>query len=65
MDYLLWNEIPTLVGNLVGGLTFVGVMIYATHYKPSRFQNLIAEQAASATPLPDKSFNRRLETSPR
>lgn len=31
MDYLLWNEIPTVVGNLVGGLTFVGLTIYATH----------------------------------
>ena len=38
-DYLLWNELPTVVGNLVGGITFVGLMIYATHYKtgPSRF----------------------------
>jgi formate/nitrite transporter len=35
MDYFLWNEIPTVVGNLVGGLTFVGGMIYATHYKTS------------------------------
>lgn len=34
-DYLLWNEIPTVIGNLVGGLTFVGAMIYSTHYKPS------------------------------
>jgi formate/nitrite transporter len=34
-DYLLWNEIPTVIGNLVGGLTFVGGMIYATHYKTS------------------------------
>ncbi len=34
-DYLLWNEIPTVLGNLVGGLTFVGAMIYATHYKKS------------------------------
>lgn len=32
-DYLVWNEIPTIIGNVVGGLTFVGVMIYATHYK--------------------------------
>jgi formate/nitrite transporter FocA (FNT family) len=24
MDYLIWNEIPTVLGNLVGGLTFVG-----------------------------------------
>lgn len=35
MDYFIWNEIPTVVGNLVGGLTFVGGMIYATHYKTS------------------------------
>ncbi len=35
MDYLLWNEIPTVLGNLVGGVTFVGAMIYATHYKTS------------------------------
>lgn len=38
MDYLLWNEIPTVIGNLVGGLTFVGATLYSTHYKtaPSR-----------------------------
>lgn len=35
MDYLIWNEIPTVIGNLVGGLTFVGAMIYATHYRTS------------------------------
>ena len=37
-DYLMYNEIPTVVGNLVGGLTFVGAMIYTTHYAtgPSR-----------------------------
>jgi formate/nitrite transporter len=34
-DYFLWNEIPTVVGNLVGGVTFVGAMMYATHYKTS------------------------------
>ncbi|MEM8569819.1 MAG: formate/nitrite transporter family protein [Pseudomonadota bacterium] len=34
-DYLMYNEIPTVIGNLVGGLTFVGAMIYATHYKTS------------------------------
>lgn len=31
MDYLLWNEIPTVLGNLVGGLAFVGLTLYATH----------------------------------
>jgi formate/nitrite transporter len=35
VDYLLWNEIPTIVGNLVGGITFVGATLYATHYKPA------------------------------
>ncbi len=33
MDYLIWNEIPTVIGNLVGGLTFVGATLYSTHYK--------------------------------
>lgn len=33
MDYLLWNELPTVLGNLVGGLTFVGLVIYSTHAK--------------------------------
>ncbi|HEY9009651.1 MAG TPA: formate/nitrite transporter family protein [Devosia sp.] len=31
MDYLVWNEIPTIAGNLVGGLAFVGLALYATH----------------------------------
>ena len=31
MDYLIWNEIPTVLGNLVGGLAFVGLALYATH----------------------------------
>ncbi len=30
-DYLVWNEIPTVLGNLVGGLTFVGLAMYLTH----------------------------------
>ncbi len=30
-DYLVWNEIPTVIGNLVGGLTFVGLTLYATY----------------------------------
>ncbi|MBF0671823.1 MAG: formate/nitrite transporter family protein [Salinibacterium sp.] len=31
MDYLIWNEIPTVLGNLVGGLTFTAVPLYVTH----------------------------------
>lgn len=33
VDYLLWNEIPTVVGNLVGGLAFTGLTLYATHVR--------------------------------
>ena len=39
-DYMVWNEIPTVIGNLVGGLTFVGLTLYATHGRtaPARRQ---------------------------
>jgi len=33
MDYFIWNEIPTVIGNLVGGLTFVGLTLYSTHVR--------------------------------
>ncbi|MBS0640969.1 MAG: formate/nitrite transporter family protein [Acetobacteraceae bacterium] len=32
-DYLLWNEIPTVLGNLVGGLAFTGLTLYTTHVR--------------------------------
>jgi formate/nitrite transporter FocA (FNT family) len=32
-DYFIWNEIPTALGNLVGGLAFTGLTLYATHVK--------------------------------
>ena len=34
-DYLLWNEIPTALGNLVGGFFLVGLPLYLTHVKTS------------------------------
>jgi formate/nitrite transporter FocA (FNT family) len=39
MDYLLWNEIPTVVGNLVGGLSFTGLTLYATHVRTAPKRN--------------------------
>ncbi len=33
IDYLTWNEAPTALGNLVGGLMFVGLIMFITHYK--------------------------------
>jgi formate/nitrite transporter len=35
-DYLIWNEIPTVLGNLVGGFLFVGLPLYLTHVKTSQ-----------------------------
>lgn len=32
-DYIIWNEIPTILGNLVGGFIFVGLPLYLTHVK--------------------------------
>ncbi|RMD77991.1 MAG: formate/nitrite transporter family protein [Gammaproteobacteria bacterium] len=32
-DYFLWNEIPTALGNLVGGLAFTGLTLYTTHVR--------------------------------
>jgi formate/nitrite transporter len=30
-DYVIWNELPTVLGNLVGGLTLTAFALYATH----------------------------------
>ena len=35
MDYLVWNELPTVLGNLVGGIVFVALPLYYTHIKIS------------------------------
>ena len=39
MDYLIWNEIPTVLGNLVGGLAFTGLTLYATHVRTAPKRN--------------------------
>jgi formate/nitrite transporter len=33
LDYLIWNEIPTVLGNLIGGLAFTGLTLYTTHVR--------------------------------
>ena len=45
-DYFWWNEIPTVLGNLVGGLTFTGLMLYSTHYKASPARKPVLRAAA-------------------
>jgi formate/nitrite transporter len=49
LDYFIWNEIPTVVGNLVGGLSFTGLTLYATHVRTAlkREARTIAARAAA------------------
>ncbi len=49
-DYFMYNEIPTVIGNLVGGLTFVGGMLYATHFRESPKRDLIRNDDVVAAP---------------
>ena len=50
MDYLIWNEIPTVLGNLVGGLAFTGLTLYTTHLRtaPKRVSYPVKAEAESA-----------------
>ncbi|HMX16604.1 MAG TPA: formate/nitrite transporter family protein [Rhodocyclaceae bacterium] len=38
-DYMVWNEIPTVIGNLVGGIAFVGLTLYSTHVRTAPKRN--------------------------
>ena len=42
MDYFVWNEIPTVLGNLVGGLAFTGLTLYTTHVRTAPKRNIKA-----------------------
>ncbi|MGY5707962.1 formate/nitrite transporter family protein, partial [Vibrio cincinnatiensis] len=33
MDWLVWNQIPVTLGNLIGGLLVTGLSLYVTHGK--------------------------------
>ena len=41
-DYIVWNEIPTVIGNLVGGLAFTGLTLYATHARTAPKRPMVA-----------------------
>ncbi|MAR01875.1 MAG: formate transporter [Oceanospirillaceae bacterium] len=40
MDYIIWNELPTALGNLVGGFVFVALPLYFTHVRQSADRKL-------------------------
>ncbi|WP_295802286.1 formate/nitrite transporter family protein [uncultured Microbulbifer sp.] len=47
LDYFIWNEIPTALGNLIGGLAFTGLTLYSTHYKTAPKRQLVAAERTS------------------
>ena len=44
LDYFIWNEIPTALGNLIGGLAFTGLTLYSTHYKTAPKRQLMSTE---------------------
>jgi formate/nitrite transporter len=52
LDYLVWNEIPTVLGNLVGGLLCVGLPFYATYGRPGSRRSARAQAAEAPASLP-------------
>jgi formate/nitrite transporter len=49
-DYFIWNEIPTVVGNLVGGVAFVGLTLYTTHVRTGGEWNRPKDSADCTVP---------------
>lgn len=47
MDYVIWNELPTVLGNLAGGLLLVGLPLYLTHVKTSPERKLATSKKES------------------
>lgn len=52
MDYFIWNEIPTVLGNLVGGLTFVGLTLYSTHARTGSKRSAKIDRMADVAGAP-------------
>lgn len=49
LDYLIWNEIPTVLGNLAGGFLLVGLPLYLTHVRTRAERTTIVVAATPAT----------------
>lgn len=47
MDYLVWNEIPTVLGNLFGGIAFTGLTLYTTHIRTGAKRNVVTDAVAA------------------
>ncbi|WP_156253001.1 formate/nitrite transporter family protein [Pseudactinotalea terrae] len=51
-DYLVWNEIPTLLGNLVGGLTFTVLPLYLAYGRKRTVAAELPRPVAAPRPQP-------------
>ena len=47
-DYFIWNEIPTVLGNMVGGITFTGLTLYSTHVRTAPKRKVATAPAVSS-----------------
>ncbi len=48
-EYFIWNEIPTALGNLVGGFLLVGLPLYWTHVKTNPERKVTSAPVAKAS----------------
>lgn len=46
-DYIVWNELPTVLGNLVGGLVFTGIPMYLTFVRGRSANQIRQPEGAS------------------
>ncbi len=46
-DYFFWNEIPTVLGNMVGGIAFTGLTLYSTHVRTAPKRKVVALPATA------------------
>lgn len=46
-DYFVWNEIPTALGNMLGGISFTGLTLYSTHVRTAPARKSSTRQAMS------------------
>ncbi len=52
MQYIVWNELPTVLGNLVGGFALVGLPLYFTHVRTSQ-ERILKHRPAPQAPAPN------------
>jgi formate/nitrite transporter len=49
-DYFIWNEIPTVLGNMIGGILFTGLTLYSTHARMAPSRKFARPSEASLVP---------------